>query len=594
MAGRKRQSRKKTARRPPAVPQGGRSRKPPRSRNPKRSVESGLGEASRERLRLIASFSGKVVGDEPLARQAQETAEQVKATFGVDACIIRLLEGEELVLLAATGVPREMLHPRMPIDWGIAREIISKRRPIFIPDVGRNPATARVRNRMIPAYGFISYAGTPLLVKDHVIGIFGIYTLRRMEDFTDADFDYLQIFGNNLSAAILNERLYAEATRQRDLLEAEIGERRRAEQALRESEDRYRRVVEDLSEFVVRWQPDGTRTFVNESYCRYFGLTREQAIGQSFLPLMTQRDREEKLRQISALAPRGSVNTAEHAVRRGDGGIGWTEWTDRPLFDEHGRLREIQSVGRDITERKRLQEQLAQARKMQSIGTLAGGIAHDFGNVLAVILGNVSLLQRQAGLSPKARELLADVATAAERGSAFTQQLLTYAHGTARQLATFDLNRLTRMVFRLLERIKSDDIEVVQRLAEPLSPVMADEVQIEQVVMNLGMNAIEASRPPAQIEVATGEEDLSPEATEPAGRLPGRYVYLSVRDHGAGMDAAVVERIFEPFFTTKPMGRGMGLATTRAIIDDHKGEIRVESEPGQGTLITVYLPVAAT
>ncbi|GMV97480.1 MAG: hypothetical protein AMXMBFR83_18380 [Phycisphaerae bacterium] len=429
-------------------------------------------EVSRHRLRLIASFSGKIVGDVPLARQAQETAEQVRATFGVDACVVRLLEGDDLVLLAATGIPKRRLHPRVPVDFGISKRIIALRRPIFIPDITKDPDIARAQNRLTPAYHFTSYAGTPLLVKDQVIGIFGIYTIRRMDDFSDADLDYLQIFGNNLSAAILNERLYEEVTRQRDRLEAEVAERARAERALRES-----------------------------------------------------------------------------------------------------------------------QEQLIQARKMESIGTLAGGIAHDFGNVLAVILGNVSVLQRQPGLTPKMRRLLADVATAAERGSAFTQQLLAYAHGQSRPRTLVNLNRLVETVSGLLERLKPPGVVLVLEPADGLPEVLGDGVQIEQVVLNLVLNAIEASGSKGRVEVRTGQQKIGEQEAFRLGRPAGTYVFLQVKDQGSGIDAGARERIFEPFFTTKPMGRGMGLATARAIIDGHQGHISVESTVGEGTTITVYLPV---
>src|SRR5690606_14010962 len=184
-----------------------------------------------------------------------------------------------------------------------------------------------------------------------------------------------------------------------------------------------------------------------------------------------------------------------------DGHIGWNEWTDRAIFDDQGRPVEFQSVGRDVTERKRLQDQLLQARKMESVGTLAGGIAHDFGNVLAVILGNVSMLQRRPDLSPRMREMLADIATAAERGSAFTQQLLIYAQGTVRQRAPADLNELIRATAgRCLRHHEPHDIRIELRLGPDTPAVMVDSSQIEQVILNLGLNAMEALPPPGRIE----------------------------------------------------------------------------------------------
>lgn len=565
------------------------SRKTRASAEPGSATQHTL-ELSRERLKLMARVTGRVIGTEPLARQAQAMAEEVRAIFKADACVIRLLEGNELVLLAAIGVPAKNLHQRIPLDFGITQEIISHRHPVFIPDVKAHPVISAIKNRLPRSYQFTSYAGTPLLLNEQVIGIFGVYSVRKREDITDADLDCLQIIGNNISVAVVNERLYAELRQQRDRLEDEIKERARAEKALRESEERYRRVVEDQTEFLVRWKPDGTRTFVNESYCRYFGYTREELIGTSFMPLVAEEDRERVWSKIASMTPQNPVRTDEHRVVLPDGRIGWNEWSDRAIFDEHGRLTEFQSVGRDISERKRLQDELLQARKMESIGTLAGGIAHDFGNVLAVVMGNVSVLQREPNLSPRARDLLANIARAAERGSAFTRQLLAYAGGAARRLSAVDLNELVRTATDLLQPLKPDEIGIVLKLEPNLPKVMADAVQIEQVIMNLGLNAIEASKPPGQIEVCTGRQVLGEAAAAGLGLPRGEYAFMQVRDQGTGISEEHLERIFEPFFTTKPMGRGMGLATTRSIVRDHHGQIRAGSVPGNGTMVTVWLP----
>lgn len=548
--------------------------------------------ASRERLRLIARVTGRVVGTEPLDRQARAMAEEVRAIFKTDACMIRLLEGQDLVLLGAAGIPAENLYERIPLECGISQDILRQRRPVFVPDVRTHPIIATLRNRLPGGFEFVSYAGTPLLVGDRVVGMLGIYSVQMREDITDADLDYLQIIGNNISVAVMNDRLYAEVRQQRDQLAAEIAERQRAEQALRESEERYRRVVEDQTEFLVRWKPDGTRTFVNESYCRYFGKTREELIGSNFLLQVAEEDRERVRRKIASMTPTHSVLTDERRVIRPDGRIGWNEWTDRALFDEQGRLVELQSVGRDITERRRLQEELLQARKMESIGTLAGGIAHDFGNVLAVVMGNVSVLQREPGLSERTRELLAGIASAAERGSAFTQQLLAYAGGAARSLTAVDLNAILRTAARLLESARPEGVELGLNLGPDTPEILADTLQIEHVVLNLALNALEASQPPGRVEITTGRQKLEGVAAARLDVIAGEYAFLRVHDQGSGIQKEHMERLLEPFFTTKPMGRGMGLATTRAIVRDHLGQIRIESVPGNGTTVTAWLPAA--
>lgn len=550
-------------------------------------------EATRERLRVISRVTGKIVGTESLVERARGMAAEVQAVIGMDACVIRLVDGQDLVLLACSGVSPDGLLERVPVDWGISREIFSLRQPIFIPDVRRHPRIARLRNRTPGGFLFTSYAGTPLLMGNEIIGLFGLYSHTKREDITAADLDYLRIFGNSIVVVMVNERLYGEVKRHRDQLTAEIAERRRAEEALRVSEERYRRVVEDQTEFVVRWKPDGTLTFVNDSYCRYFGKTRAELVGHSFIPLVAGPDRERVERSITSFTPREPVQSDEHRVILPDGRTGWNEWTNRAIFDDQGRLVEFQSVGRDSTERKRLQERLARASKMESIGTLAGGIAHDFGNVLAVILGNVSILQREPALSARVNELLAEMATAAERGSAFTRQLLAYAHGTVRQSAALDLNAVIHSVVGLLQRLKPKGVELVLDLAPNLPAVFGDSTQLEQVVLNLGLNAVEASLASERVELATARQTLAAAAAADLEITPGEYVIFRVADHGQGIREEVRDRIFELFFTTKPMGRGMGLATTLAIIRDHHGQIRVESKPNTGTTVTVWLPAIA-
>lgn len=549
-------------------------------------------DVSRERLRLIAQATGRVIGSDSLARQAQAMAEEVRAIFHADACVIRLLEGRDLVLLATTGIPARHLSERLPLDHGVSEEILRRHRPLFVPDAKAHPLILALKNRLPRKYQFTSYAGTPLLVNDQAVGILGIFSLQRREDLADTDLDLLQILGNNISVALVNDRLYAEMKQQRDQLAAEIAERQRAEQALRESQERYRRVVEDQTEFLVRWKPDGTRTFVNESYCRYFGKTREELIGSNFMLQVAEEDRERVRRKIASMTPVNAVQTDEHRVILPDGRIGWNEWTDRALFDEQGRLVEFQSVGRDITERKRLQEELLEARKMESIGTLAGGIAHDFGNVLAVVMGNVSVLKRQPGLSPRMHELLSGIASAAERGSVFTQQLLAYAGGAARSLAVVDLNALVRTALSLLGPTKVDGVDLVLNLRPDTPEILADAVQIEQVILNLTLNALEASPPPGRVDITTGRQKLEGATAARLDVVAGEYAFLRVQDQGTGIREEHMKRLFEPFFTTKPMGRGMGLATTRAIVRDHHGQVRLESVPGEGTTVTAWLPAA--
>jgi PAS domain S-box-containing protein len=264
----------------------------------------------------------------------------------------------------------------------------------------------------------------------------------------------------------------------------------------------------------------------------------------------------------------------------------------QPILDDEGDFDGTVGVALDVTKRNRLQKQLLQSQKLESIGTLAGGIAHDYNNLLAVIIGNVSRLLRDRSLPEKARDILGDVMTAAERGSALSHQLLAYARGGMQQPVPTDLNRLIRSVLDILRRTAPPQIDFILKLSPELSYVMVDPTQIEQVVMNLCLNAIQASRSPSSVEISTRDVDLDRADADAHNVAPGHYVRAEVRDHGCGIDGQTLDRIFEPFFTTKPEGRGMGLSATLGIVESHGGRLHVDSTPGQGTSVVVWLPAA--
>jgi signal transduction histidine kinase len=262
------------------------------------------------------------------------------------------------------------------------------------------------------------------------------------------------------------------------------------------------------------------------------------------------------------------------------------------VLDEEGNLIGYRGADADITERKQAEEQLARTQKLESIGRLAGGIAHDFGNILAVIMGSVSMLQRRRSLPAKVQQVLDEIAKAAERGSVFINQLLTYARGGVQKLGPTDLNQISESVVQIVRQTAARRIKMDLKLDAKLSTITADSGQVEQVVMNLCLNAIEASHPPSTIDVITEEQTLSSDEAAALELQEGRYACLRVRDRGDGMDAETVKHMFDPFFTTKPMGRGMGLSTTLGIIHRHHGQIRIDSAIGVGTTVSVWLPIS--
>ncbi len=371
--------------------------------------------------------------------------------------------------------------------------------------------------------------------------------------------------------------------------------RRAAEEALRESEARYRAVVESQTEFVTRFRPDGTVTFVNEANCRYFGLSPEQYTSGTFRRLLFPEDYDRLMESLASLTPDRPTFTAEHRIKRGPE-VRWTQWTNRAFFDDEGRVVEYQGVGRDITERKRLEERLLEARKMEAVGQLAGGIAHDFNNLVTGILCHLELLKEALDPDAPGRDSVGVIDAAARRASHLTNQLLGFARRGKRESVPFDLADVVDEVIALAGRSFDPGI-AVHRSGHGAAPrVLGDPDQIEQVVLNLALNARDAMPEGGTLTFAF-KSFICNELTSrdrPECR-PGRYVVLVVSDTGGGIDPEVRPHVFEPFFTTKGRGKGtgMGLAMVYGIVRNHGGWVEVESESGCGAEFRVYLPAAA-
>ena len=390
----------------------------------------------------------------------------------------------------------------------------------------------------------------------------------------------------------------AELVLTNEQLKAEIKEREQAEKELRKSEERYRTVVQDMPAMICRFLPDGILTFVNSPYCDYFDKKNEALIGQNFFQFIPEEDQEKVRNHFNSLNQIDPMITYEHQVIAPDGNIRWQQWTDRAIFDEKNRLTEYQSVGRDITEEKLSQEeknelesQLQHARKMQAVGTLASGFAHNFNNVLMGIMANASIMLLDLDADHPHYNYLKKIENQARNGSKVVRQLTGYARGGRLELKALDLNRLlmeTSDTFKMLKK----RIRLHKNLAENLHAVLADKVQIEQVLLNLYLNAADAMSGDGDLFLTTMNVTSEDIVEKPYTPEAGNYVLLTVRDTGIGMDKDVKDRIFEPFFTTKDVskGIGLGLSSTYTIVKSHRGYIDVDSQKGHGTFFNIYLP----
>ena len=364
-------------------------------------------------------------------------------------------------------------------------------------------------------------------------------------------------------------------------------ERKRGEEALRASEAHHRTILENIGDAVFIADPQGRYLDVNPRACELTGYSRDELLQLTVLDTYPAQDRDAATLRIVDVAG-GRAAVTERPLLRKDGAILVVESNARRLSD--GRL--LGAV-RDITERKRLEEQLRQAQKMEAVGRLAGGVAHDFNNVLTAIFGYADLLNEELPDGHQARLDLDEIRKAAQRASSLTRQLLAFSRQQVLQPMVLSLNDLVEDIQNMLVRLIGEDVQLRLGLSPSAGNVRADAGQIQQVLMNLVVNARDAMPTGGKLLVETANTELTEqyaEAHQPVA--PGAYVMLAVSDTGSGMDAETKARIFEPFFTTKEKGRGtgLGLSTVYGIVKQSGGYVWVYSEPGRGTTFKIYLP----
>jgi two-component system, cell cycle sensor histidine kinase and response regulator CckA len=368
----------------------------------------------------------------------------------------------------------------------------------------------------------------------------------------------------------------------------DIRERKRTE----EERARLIRAIEQLAESVVITDPQGTIVYVNPAFARITGYAREEAVGQNPRILKSGRHDAEFYRQMWETLAAGRVWSGRMINRRKDGTLSEEEAVISPLLDSSNQLVNYVAVNRDITHETRLERQLVQAQRMEAVGRLAGGVAHDFNNLVGVITGYSEIVLKQLPAGEPVREKVEQILKAADRAASLTRQLLAFSRRQVLQPRVLELNAIVLDTEKMLERLIGEDIELVTALGSHLGSIRADRGQVEQIIMNLAVNARDAMPEGGRLTIKTEKVDLDPSAAAGLLMAPGRYVILTVNDTGVGMDGDTQAHMFEPFFTTKEMGRGtgLGLATVYGVVKQSGGYIWVDSEVGVGTTFRVYLP----
>jgi PAS domain S-box-containing protein len=368
------------------------------------------------------------------------------------------------------------------------------------------------------------------------------------------------------------------------------------EATLRLTESRLQAIINAEPACVKLVSLDGRLLDMNPAGLAMIDATDlSQVVGRSIIELVHPDDRTRFL-AIHHAAYAAQPARGEFRISGFGGGERWVESHSVPFETSEGE-RAVLSVTSDITERKRLEEQLRQSQKMEAVGRLAGGIAHDFNNLLTAIRGNAELMSNRVKNDPNMAAEVDEILHAADRAASLTRQLLAFSRKQVLQPVALDLNEIVSSVSRMARRLIGTDVQLRLDLAPSVSQVLADPAQVEQVLLNLIVNARDAMPSGGNITVQTKNVRLESNSSEiiQAGIAAGAFVMLAVTDDGIGMDKATQARIFEPFFTTKETGRGtgLGLSTVYGIVRQTGGAITVVSERGKGASFKVYLPAVA-
>lgn len=531
-------------------------------------------EQSEQRMSAVVDMTRELAEERDPQRLLTKVCHAAREATLAQHAIIRVLRDAEglppvFIMSGGDDALARRLEP-LPPDEPIMTDLLA-RRPIRMQNPDGDPAALGLPESHRPIFSALI---VPLATASRMHGWLAMRNKVGADAFTEADEHVALALATHGAIAYENAALYA---------------------ALRDSQDRTRFALDVGAIGVWEWDVPADRVKWDDSTARVFGRGPHEVPHTSagFFALVHPDD----LARVSASVQRSlSLREdlrMEFRTVAPDGATRVIDTRARVLYDTDARPLRILGVVVNVTERRALEEQFRQAQKMEAVGRLAGGVAHDFNNMLTAIIGYAEFIAAEPGLSESALADLEQITRAADRSAALTRQLLAFSRTQVLQPRKLDLNTLVTDTMQMLRRVIGEDIELVTALAADLAPLFADPVQIEQIVLNLAVNARDAMPEGGRLTIETGNLTLD---VEDAGLMPdasaGRFVMLAVSDTGIGMDETTQRRIFEPFFTTKEHGKGtgLGLATVFGIVKQSGGHVWVYSEPGQGASFKIYLP----
>ncbi len=513
--------------------------------------------------------------------------EEVRRLMGVVGSSIWLIDRDtgELVCEQATGDYGETLRGwRLAPGEGLAGWVVRHGESSIAPDTYSDERHYKEVDQVI-GKNMQSILTVPLHVKGDVIGVLQVVDTETGR-FDKNHLALMESLAGSAAIAIENARLYEKARQ-------EISIRKQTEAALRESENKYRTVLEANPDSVIVCDMERKVTYLNPTFTKVFGWTLEECLGKKMDMFVPEENWPETIEMIEKVLAGENLSGIETFRYTKAGDIVPVSISGAIYHDHDGNP--VGSVVnlRNIYEQKKLEAQIQQVQKMEAIGTLAGGIAHDYNNLLMGILGNASLMTFDLDPNHPHYEKLQNIEKYVQSGADLTKQLLGFAKGGKYEVKSIDANDVVRQSSEMFSRTKKE-IRIHQKFQKNIWPVEADPNQVEQVLLNLYVNAGQAMPGGGELYLQTENVTLDDSYTRHFSVQAGDYVKISIADTGIGMDEKTIKRIFDPFFTTKDMGRGtgLGLASAYGIIKNHGGIINADSILNKGTTFNVFLPAS--